>query len=232
MDKIAAGAAAAIAGASLFGTSVEQISRSIDTWRNVTIEITNYSNKFTLTNPRTYTYSGYCYHPPQPTIGKMMKEACSFSKTPHTACGSVGVLTYQIISNEGKHAGELAIMFSVPYDYNQFENIARSPAGHFCHRETATRPQRQRPSIDMTLVWPCAPRQRSSIRHAISLDLHTAVAILKGIEPESLWTRVTVDSDRRLPVGSQDSTVDYQSERAIVQRHRRLCTTVDTKLPA
>ncbi|KAL6478453.1 hypothetical protein MHYP_G00142880 [Metynnis hypsauchen] len=116
-------ASAIIAGVSLSGTSVEQISQSINTGRNVTIEITNYSNKFTLTTPRTYTHSGYCYHPPQPTIGKMMREACSFSKTPHTACGSVGVLTYQIRSNAGKHVGELAIMFSVPYDYNQYENM-------------------------------------------------------------------------------------------------------------
>ncbi|XP_036450144.1 DELTA-stichotoxin-Hcr4a-like [Colossoma macropomum] len=115
--------AAVIAGASLFDTSVEQISRSIDTWRNVTIEITNYSNTFTLTNPRSYTYSGYCYHPPQPTIAKRTKEACSFSKTPHTACGSVGVLTYQILNNETKHVAELAIMFSVPFDYNQYENM-------------------------------------------------------------------------------------------------------------
>ncbi|KAL6478454.1 hypothetical protein MHYP_G00142890 [Metynnis hypsauchen] len=121
--SIMAVALAIIDGVSLSGTSVEQISQSINTGRNVTIEITNHSNNFTLTNPRTYTYSGYCYHPPQPTIGKMMREACSFSKTSHTACGSVGVLTYQILSNEGKHVGDLAIMFSVPYDYNQYENM-------------------------------------------------------------------------------------------------------------
>ncbi|XP_036449146.1 DELTA-stichotoxin-Hcr4a-like [Colossoma macropomum] len=120
--KVASAASAVFAGASLFGTGVEQISRRIDTSRNVTIQITNYSDEFTLTNPRTHNISGCCYHPPQPTIATKTQETCSFSKTSYAACGSVGVLTYQIRRNETDHVGELAIMFSVPYDYNVYEN--------------------------------------------------------------------------------------------------------------
>ncbi|KAI4874694.1 hypothetical protein NFI96_021607 [Prochilodus magdalenae] len=102
--------------------STDQISRDMNTNRNVTIQITNCSDTYILANPRTHTTSGYCYLPPQPTIAKKTQVACSFSKTPHTARGSSGVLTYQILQNETDNVGELAIMFSVPYDYNMYEN--------------------------------------------------------------------------------------------------------------
>ncbi|KAL6478447.1 hypothetical protein MHYP_G00142820 [Metynnis hypsauchen] len=110
----------AIAGSAVF-TAAEQISQGIKTNRNVTIQITNRSNTTTLTNPRTYTFSGCCHHPPQPTIPQKTQEICSFSKISYTACGAVGVLTYQILQNE-EHVGELAIMFSVPFDYNLYKN--------------------------------------------------------------------------------------------------------------
>ncbi|KAI4886182.1 hypothetical protein NFI96_029512, partial [Prochilodus magdalenae] len=149
---IATSATAIIAGASLVGTSIDQISRSMDTWRNATIQITNHSETSILANPRWVQVSPLrsrkkqdrtlppvdplCHTnhflipplqptstiPPQPTINRRTKEACSFSKTPHTARGSVGVLTYQILRNGTYNVGELAIMFSVPYDYNLYEN--------------------------------------------------------------------------------------------------------------
>ncbi|XP_026886598.2 DELTA-sagatoxin-Srs1a-like [Electrophorus electricus] len=109
-------------GVSLTGTSSEQISQSINTRRNIVIEISNYSSKYKLGNPRVYTKSGYCLSPPQPTIQKKTKEVCTFTKTSDTACGAVGVLTYQILTNEMGSVGELAIMFSVPHDYRLYEN--------------------------------------------------------------------------------------------------------------
>ncbi|KAL7873630.1 hypothetical protein AOLI_G00127010 [Acnodon oligacanthus] len=104
----------AIAGSAVF-SAADQISRGIKTSRNVTIQIT------TLANPRTYTLSGCCHHPPQPTIAQKTQEICSFSKISYTARGAVGILTYQILQNE-QHVGELAIMFSVPFDYNLYKN--------------------------------------------------------------------------------------------------------------
>uniref|UniRef100_A0A8B9HGJ4 Uncharacterized protein n=1 Tax=Astyanax mexicanus TaxID=7994 RepID=A0A8B9HGJ4_ASTMX len=99
------------------------ISRSINTNRNVSIQITNYSSKYTLVEPSVYTYSGSCRSPPQPTIHKHTQEVCCFSKTGNTACGSVGVLTYKILPDDKlHHPGKLAIMFSVPYNYNHYEN--------------------------------------------------------------------------------------------------------------
>ncbi|XP_072545017.1 uncharacterized protein [Salminus brasiliensis] len=119
---IAAAAPTIIHGASLIGTSAEKISRAINTWRNVTIQITNHSCKYTLEQPRTYTISGYCHHPPQPTIAKNTQEVCSFTKTAHTARGAVGVLTYSILTDEQGCVGEMVIMFSVPFDYNCYKN--------------------------------------------------------------------------------------------------------------
>ncbi|XP_017578999.1 bryoporin-like [Pygocentrus nattereri] len=110
----------AIGGSAVF-TTADQISQGIKTSRNVTIQITNCSDTTTLANPRTYTFSGCCHHPPQPTIPQRTQETCSFSKISYTARGAVGVLTYQILQNE-RHVGELAIMFSVPFDYNLYQN--------------------------------------------------------------------------------------------------------------
>ncbi|XP_058862366.1 DELTA-stichotoxin-Hcr4a-like isoform X1 [Acipenser ruthenus] len=128
---------AAIAGASLLGVTAEQISRNIQTNRNVTISIQNNCD-FSLTNPRLthfpapetncqaspsriYTFSGYNVDPPQPTIKEKTTAVCSFSKTSDTACGSVGVLTYDVIKNNDP-VECIAMMFSVPYDYNLYEN--------------------------------------------------------------------------------------------------------------
>ncbi|XP_076867087.1 DELTA-stichotoxin-Hcr4a-like [Brachyhypopomus gauderio] len=114
--------AAILAGASLAGLSIEKISRSINTDRNIVIEITNYSDTYILENPRVHTSSGYCLNPPQPTIQKKTKEACSFTRSSDIARGAVGVLTYQILTDEMHCVGELAIMFSVPFDYNLYQN--------------------------------------------------------------------------------------------------------------
>ncbi|KAG9268250.1 DELTA-stichotoxin-Hcr4a-like [Astyanax mexicanus] len=119
----AAAAAAAVVGGSLLNTTIEEISKQIRTDRNISIQLSNFSHKYILTNPRVFTSSGYSHNPPQPTIQKRTIEACSFTKTAGTACGAVGVLTYEICRHEDKHwVGELMIMFSVPYDYNLYEN--------------------------------------------------------------------------------------------------------------
>ncbi|XP_058256037.1 uncharacterized protein LOC131359907 [Hemibagrus wyckioides] len=109
-------------GESLRGTNIDNISRNMNTIRNVSIQITNFTDRYTLSNPRNYTSSGYCLNLPQPTIAKKTTEACSFTKTHSTARGCVGVLAYQILKDEQHFVGELAIMFSVPFDYNCYEN--------------------------------------------------------------------------------------------------------------
>ncbi|XP_017548769.1 bryoporin-like isoform X1 [Pygocentrus nattereri] len=116
-------ASAVIAGASLVGTNVEKISKSINTERNVTVNICNYSKKYILRNPRVYTHSGYSHDPPQPTIRQNTTEACSFTKNPNKTWGCVGVLTYDVADDEDCPAiCCIAIMFSVPYHYTQYQN--------------------------------------------------------------------------------------------------------------
>ncbi|XP_065133347.1 tereporin-Ca1-like [Paramisgurnus dabryanus] len=104
--------------------TAESVSANINTYRNCTIEINNMSNVYNLINPHFYTYSGYCCHPPQPTISSKKTGVCAFSKTPHTACGSVGVMTYNLFHMEKQVCTErIAILFSVPYNYNHFVNV-------------------------------------------------------------------------------------------------------------
>lgn len=48
---------------------------------------------------------------------------CNFTKTSAKASGAVGVLTYDLFErNSGKAREKVAIMFSVPYDYNMYKN--------------------------------------------------------------------------------------------------------------
>ncbi|KAL6483266.1 hypothetical protein MHYP_G00081380 [Metynnis hypsauchen] len=116
-------ASAIIAGVSLLGTTIEQISKNVDTERNVAIQISNYSKQYILKNPRVFTTAGYSHSPPQPTVKKGTRESCSFTKNPEKTYGCVGVLTYDVcVDNKSDAVKRLAIMFSVPYNYNQYEN--------------------------------------------------------------------------------------------------------------
>uniref|UniRef100_A0A3B1JNX4 Uncharacterized protein n=1 Tax=Astyanax mexicanus TaxID=7994 RepID=A0A3B1JNX4_ASTMX len=107
--------AAAVSSAVFAGTSL------LSTERKVKISITN-NSMHTLEQPRIYTYSGHCHHTPQPTISKNNKESCSFTKSSLSAWGAAGVLTYRIHTDAQNCIGELAIMFSVPYNYTIYEN--------------------------------------------------------------------------------------------------------------
>lgn len=55
----------------------------------------------------------------------MKTEVCNFSKSGGSTSGAVGVLTYDVIRKGSQKAGKkIAIMFSVPYDYNLYKNWA------------------------------------------------------------------------------------------------------------
>ncbi|KAI4889166.1 hypothetical protein NFI96_013300 [Prochilodus magdalenae] len=113
-----------ITGASLFGTSLEEMSDNIKTERNVAISISNYSKNYILRNPRVYNFTGYSHNPPQPTIGKATMEACSFTKDPATDSGCTFVLMYEVAVSEGfDTACFAAFLISVPQDYKSWENI-------------------------------------------------------------------------------------------------------------
>ncbi|TWW82077.1 DELTA-actitoxin-Aeq1c-like [Takifugu flavidus] len=96
---------------------------SLTTNRNCVIEMTNLSQYFCLRCPKVYMESGFTHSPPQPTVRTTNTEVCSFTKDDNTACGAVGVLTYELFDMRSRHCNEIiAIMFSVPFDYNFYKN--------------------------------------------------------------------------------------------------------------
>lgn len=67
--------------------------------------------------------SGFCQHPPQPTVRTTQTEVCSFTKDDNTATGAVGLLTYDLFDMQSRACSDrTAIMFSVPFDHNFYKN--------------------------------------------------------------------------------------------------------------
>lgn len=68
-----------------------------------------------------------------------MTECCTFTKSSSSATGAIGVLMYDLIGKSHSGAGQsLAIMFSVPWDYNLYKNwfaVGIYKAGRSCDKE-------------------------------------------------------------------------------------------------
>ncbi|KAM7372617.1 hypothetical protein PAMP_009772 [Pampus punctatissimus] len=92
------------------------------TYRQCTIKIKNDCNNYGLFNPRMYIESGGCTVPLSPFIASSKSDIAQFSKTPYTACGSVGVFTYDLLKDTDQPTQKIAVMFSVPYDFNLYSN--------------------------------------------------------------------------------------------------------------
>ncbi|XP_062389145.1 bryoporin-like [Sardina pilchardus] len=103
--------------------TAEAVSATLTTNRNCTVEITNVSSFYCLINPKVHMSSGFCFHPPQPTVRSTKTEVCSFTKDDNTATGAVGVLTYDLFHMQNRLCTErVALMFSVPFDKNLYKN--------------------------------------------------------------------------------------------------------------
>ncbi|XP_049601605.1 bryoporin-like [Syngnathus scovelli] len=103
--------------------TAEALSATLTTNTNCSFEITNVSSIYCLINPKVYMSSGFCQHPPQPTIRSGQTELCSFTKDDHTATGAVGLLTYDLFHMQSRACSlRMAVMFSVPYDHNLYKN--------------------------------------------------------------------------------------------------------------
>ncbi|CAI5670197.1 unnamed protein product [Oreochromis niloticus] len=91
--------------------------------RLATIHITNRTKGYILRNPRSYIFSGYCLTPLPTSLGPSECDVALFCKTEGTACGSVGVFTYDLY-DESKNTADkkIAVMFSVPFDYSLYSN--------------------------------------------------------------------------------------------------------------
>ncbi|XP_067426472.1 DELTA-actitoxin-Aas1a-like [Thunnus thynnus] len=94
-----------------------------NTHRQCSIEVENKTSKYTLCNPRWYTYSGFCKTPFPPTLDPSKSGSALFIKTPQTASGSVGVFTYDLLNGStNQNDGKIAVMFSNPFDFNLYSN--------------------------------------------------------------------------------------------------------------
>ncbi|XP_068192897.1 actinoporin-like protein [Antennarius striatus] len=103
--------------------SAEAVAADIESKRSITIEISNFTGNYCLVSPKVHLENGETYNPPQPTVRPLKVEVCTFSKSGSKATGSVGVLTYDLFERSyNAHHKVLAIMFSVPWDYNLYKN--------------------------------------------------------------------------------------------------------------
>ncbi|XP_030626170.1 bryoporin-like [Chanos chanos] len=87
-----------------------------------TIKIKNDSSVYSLVNPKIWMISGHNTQPPPPTVDINTTVVCAFSKNTGVASGAVGVLTYDLVQDKHCTDKMMAIMFSVPFDYNIFKN--------------------------------------------------------------------------------------------------------------
>ncbi|KAF1380100.1 hypothetical protein PFLUV_G00182980 [Perca fluviatilis] len=87
--------------------------------RQCYITVINYSSLSTLDSPCQYTATGGCTQTTPQLIGAQSSGSELFTKTPFTAQGSVGVMTYDLQHSPYK----IAVMFSVPFDYNLYSNM-------------------------------------------------------------------------------------------------------------
>uniref|UniRef100_A0A673A707 Uncharacterized protein n=2 Tax=Sphaeramia orbicularis TaxID=375764 RepID=A0A673A707_9TELE len=113
-------ASAAVAAAIAAG---EAIVKMIPTYRQCAICIDNKTKNYILSEPRMYTYSGHCKEPLTPVIGPSDGGGGVFVKTSYTACGSVGVITYDLQRQDTGQTEKIALMFSVPFNFNFYSNL-------------------------------------------------------------------------------------------------------------
>uniref|UniRef100_A0A3P8TW63 Uncharacterized protein n=2 Tax=Amphiprion percula TaxID=161767 RepID=A0A3P8TW63_AMPPE len=95
----------------------------ISTHRQCSFTITNTSSQYTLSEPSHYAFSGGCAEPLPPLLPPYSSGNAKFVKTANSPRGAVGVFTYTLHNQYTKRTtGKMAVMFSVPYDYNLYEN--------------------------------------------------------------------------------------------------------------
>lgn len=70
-----------------------------------------------------HTESGRCVVPFPPHIPPSATGDATFSKTPNTARGSVGIFTYDLLNNTtNKSTEKMAVMYNVPFNLNLKSN--------------------------------------------------------------------------------------------------------------
>ncbi|KAG8006706.1 Bryoporin [Nibea albiflora] len=100
-----------------------EVAGLLPTHRQCSVEVTNKCSNYDLCDPGVYSESGFCVETLPLTLDPSSSGNALFTKTPHTARGAVGVFTYDLHDKSTKESTEkIAVMFSVPYDYNLYSN--------------------------------------------------------------------------------------------------------------
>ncbi|XP_027140882.1 bryoporin-like [Larimichthys crocea] len=99
-----------------------EVAGLIPTHRECSIEITNTCSDYALCVPSVYVNSGSCAQSLPLTIHPSSSGKALFTKTPNTARGAVGVFTYDLHDKSNESTEKIAVMFSVPYDFNLYSN--------------------------------------------------------------------------------------------------------------
>ncbi|CAL8318426.1 unnamed protein product [Lota lota] len=105
--------------------------------------------------------SGHCFKPLPLEVKPATKDTAIFKKTPHTACGTVGVFTYDLFNTSSQTMEKLAVMFSVPYDFNLYSNwfavgvfSSNKNCDHDLYREMYYNNKCGFEPISMDATWP------------------------------------------------------------------------------
>lgn len=121
----AEGTSSTTSGSSLADSNIFEIAQAHggSTMRTAAHQVSNHfsTDGFLLVFKDYYLRAGITSLLAKPTINPGYKEALSFKKEDTTARGTVGVYVYTVLSQCGEKA-DVAIMWSVPYDYIFYEN--------------------------------------------------------------------------------------------------------------
>ncbi|XP_056465628.1 DELTA-thalatoxin-Avl1b-like [Gadus chalcogrammus] len=95
--------------------------------RGCYVELVNSCDTVTLTNPQLYIERGCCSVPLALNLEPKSRSMATFVKFTGTATGAVGVLTYDLVKAEAQSNTrnielKLAVMYSVPFNYNSYTN--------------------------------------------------------------------------------------------------------------
>ncbi|XP_027140885.1 DELTA-sagatoxin-Srs1a-like [Larimichthys crocea] len=103
--------------------AIPAVAQLIPTHRQCSVEVTNKCSNYELCEPSVYMNSGFCAQSLPLTLEPSSSGNALFTKTPHGARGAVGVFTYDLLDKSTNESTEkIAVMFSVPYDFNLYSN--------------------------------------------------------------------------------------------------------------
>lgn len=99
------------------------IVKVIPTHRECSVELSNDTSNYTLSNPRMYIKSGNCTNPLPPAIQPTTSATALFAKPAFLARGSVGTFTYDLCDESKNALMKVAVMFKVPFNHKKHPNM-------------------------------------------------------------------------------------------------------------